>query len=413
MVAPSGTEWLGLGQGTQMAGANMLIMYASGSNNVTVSPRLGEGQFEPQFNSDAQITVLEGSGIDSHGNLIANIRCDTCLSWSGGSMDPTDSSSSWMWAIKSGSPLDSTSTSATITQHDTESLFGLNLQQGTGGSSSNPFIQTSSSGTSASASGTASSVATGTSASTPSPTVVVTGPAATSGSSSGSFSIPVNSTRATHAAVMSVVFILFFPLFALTLYLPTAKRVRYVHAPLQVFSIILLLVGLGTGVKLGKSIEILDGYHQVIGYIVVAVMIGFQPALGIYQHLYYHKTGGRSALGVFHQWLGRTVIVVGIVNGGLGFMQSGPVGSTYVPRYAVVLYSIVALAVLFVYLAVVVISKRRAGNDLAAHEKISGRTGYEMHPPSNDEYVQFRQGNRGYQNSTDSRPNHGARPSYR
>jgi len=396
-----------------MAGANMLVMYASGSNNVTVSPRLGQGHFEPQFNSAAQITVLEGSGIDQNGNLIANIRCDTCLSWSGGSMDPTDSSSSWMWAIKSGPALDSTSTSASISQHDTESRFGLNLQQGTGGTSSNPF-NPAASGTSASASGTASSAATGTAASTPSPTIVVTGPVPTSGSSSsgGSFKIPVNTTRAAHAAVMSVVFILFFPLFALTLYLPSAKRVRYVHAPLQIFSIILLLVGLGTGVKLGKSLSLLNGYHQVIGYFVVAVMIGFQPALGIYQHLHYHKTGGRSALGVFHQWLGRTVIVVGIVNGGLGFMQSGPVGSTYVPRYAVVLYSIVALVVLFIYLAVVISSKRRAGNDLAAREKISGRTGYEMHP-SSGEYVQYQQANRGYQNSTDPRPNYGARSSYR
>ena len=392
-----------------MAGANMFVIYAESSSNVTVSPRLGIGQVEPQFNSDAQVTVLEGTGIASNGDLIANIRCDSCLSWSGGSMDPTDSSSSWIYGLKSGNALDSSSTSADISQHDSFGNFNLDLTTGTGGSSSNPFVQQSSSsggssssstsaaaGTSSTASAQSPSSSQGSSqsssptsassASAASPTAPVSVPSGVSSgdgsSSSSSSSTPVDTTRAAHAAVMSAVFLVLFPLIALTLYLPTAKRVRYIHAPLQVVSIILMLVGLGLGVKLGNSVDELDGYHQVIGYILVAVLIGGQPALGIYQHMYYHRTGGHSILGTLHKWMGRIAILVGAVNGGLGFMQSGPVGSTYVPNYAVVVYSIVAVVVFFIYLLVVLMAKWRASRNNTMDEKMGGRGGYEMHPSS-------------------------------
>merc|ERR1711939_613994 len=83
--APSGTEWIGFGQGSQMSGANMFVVYAADSTNVTVSPRLGTGHTQPQVNGDAQISVLEGTGIASDGSLVANVRCechlDACRPW--------------------------------------------------------------------------------------------------------------------------------------------------------------------------------------------------------------------------------------------------------------------------------------------------------------------------------------------
>ena len=50
-------QWFALGQGMQMAGANMFVVYTSG-NTVTVSPRSGVGEIEPLYNKDAQITIL-------------------------------------------------------------------------------------------------------------------------------------------------------------------------------------------------------------------------------------------------------------------------------------------------------------------------------------------------------------------
>ena len=431
MKAPSGTSWLGLGQGSSMSGSNIFMLYSDGAGGVTVSPRLGTGQRQPSYDSSSAtaITVLSGSSSGSDGSLVANIRCDGCNSWSGGSMSPTDSSSSWIWAIKSGSPIDSTDLSENLQQHSTMGSMTIDLTQGVGGSSSNPFVASAGSSSAGGSSATSSAgsapsdsaASTGASSSgSPSFTTSVVSqsgtasvtnivPVATSSGSSSSTSTSTSSgggPRAAHALIMSILFLLFFPLFALTLYLPWAKRVRFVHAPLQILSIILLIVGLATGVALGKKMDMLDGYHQVIGYIVVTCLIVFQPALGIYQHLYYHKTGGRSALGAFHQWLGRIVILAGVVNGGLGFLQSGPVGNEWVPRGAVIGYSIVAVVVFLFYVAVVFVTKRR-GQSAPMREKPYDR-GYEMHPSSRDNASPT---NPNYESR--NYPNHGQPPRYR
>ena len=67
-------QWVGLGMGPQMAGANIFIMYAAGDGNITLSPRLGKGEYMPEYNPAAKFTLLEGSGI-SNGVMIANVKC--------------------------------------------------------------------------------------------------------------------------------------------------------------------------------------------------------------------------------------------------------------------------------------------------------------------------------------------------
>lgn len=58
-----------------MRNSNIFIIYpdVSGSN-VTLSARLGVGPIEPKYNSMAQVSLLEGSGI-SNGLMVANFRC--------------------------------------------------------------------------------------------------------------------------------------------------------------------------------------------------------------------------------------------------------------------------------------------------------------------------------------------------
>ena len=58
-----------------MAGANIFIIYADASgNNVTLSPRLGTGEVEPDFDTAAQVFLLEGSGV-ANNVMTANVRC--------------------------------------------------------------------------------------------------------------------------------------------------------------------------------------------------------------------------------------------------------------------------------------------------------------------------------------------------
>ena len=68
-------QWIGLGEGNQMAGANIFVIYAAADGkNVTLSPRSGQGHKQPEANQQAQVSLLDGSGI-SNGVMTANVRC--------------------------------------------------------------------------------------------------------------------------------------------------------------------------------------------------------------------------------------------------------------------------------------------------------------------------------------------------
>ena len=72
---PSTMQWIGLGQGNMMRGANMFIIYADPTEtNVTLSGRRATGHSEPQVARDASVFLLDGSGIKD-GVMTANIRC--------------------------------------------------------------------------------------------------------------------------------------------------------------------------------------------------------------------------------------------------------------------------------------------------------------------------------------------------
>jgi hypothetical protein len=68
-------SWIGLGQGGQMAGSNIFVIYADAAGgNVTLSSRLGTGESQPQSSTSAEVTLLDGSGI-MNGMMTANVKC--------------------------------------------------------------------------------------------------------------------------------------------------------------------------------------------------------------------------------------------------------------------------------------------------------------------------------------------------
>lgn len=346
MIAPSGTQWLGLGQGESMSGSNMFVMYSSGNNNITLSPRLGTGQFQPGVNPEARITLLEGTGISSDGVMTANLRCDSCLTWQGGSMSPTNGNSNWIWAIREGSALDSADVSADFREHDTYGSFTFDLPAGTSSDSGNPFLQVATTTQSAGSS-------------QPSTSEGEEDSESEAGSSAGSSSGPsgrgssTSGIREAHGIIMAVVFLFLFPIGALMIYLPFSRKVLLVHVPLQVLSTALLIAGTVLGIVLGVRIDEYDGYHQIIGYVVFGSLLLVQPALGLIQHLKYRKYGKSTIFGHVHRWHGRILIVLGIINGGLGLHVSGRIGSENVPRWAVIAYGVVAGLVGLFYIAFV------------------------------------------------------------
>jgi cellobiose dehydrogenase-like cytochrome len=76
ITGPSSYAWIGMGTGSQMSGSNMFIIYQSGDGtNVTLSPRKGSGHNMPNFDSSAQVFLMEGSGVNGD-KMTANIRCE-------------------------------------------------------------------------------------------------------------------------------------------------------------------------------------------------------------------------------------------------------------------------------------------------------------------------------------------------
>ena len=142
-----------------------------------------------------------------------------------------------------------------------------------------------------------------------------------------------NRKRNAHACIMSIVFIVLFPLGAISIHLPIDRipylnktylrnKVPAIHAPIQLLGLVMMIGGMALGIRIGYDLGYLKNpvqTHPVIGLIVVCTIIVFQPILGILQHRHFKKTGGKSIFAYMHRWIGRCAIVLGIINNGLGF----------------------------------------------------------------------------------------------
>lgn len=135
-----------------------------------------------------------------------------------------------------------------------------------------------------------------------------------------------NKKRIAHAYIMLVVFIILYPLGAISIHLPIdhilKNKVMVLHTPIQIVATILMVAGMALGIRIAHDLNYLEHpvhAHVVIGLLVVCIIIVFQPILGIIQHQQFKKRGDKSIFGLLHRWIGRGAIILGIINSGLGF----------------------------------------------------------------------------------------------
>ncbi|KAF2103924.1 hypothetical protein NA57DRAFT_70136 [Rhizodiscina lignyota] len=145
--------------------------------------------------------------------------------------------------------------------------------------------------------------------------------------------IVFNRLRNGHACIMSITFIVLYPLGAISIHLPIEsmpflrntylkQKVLAIHAPIQIIGFLMMCGGMGLGIRLAHDLDFFNNpvhAHVVIGLLVCSVIILFQPAMGVIQHLHYRKTGGKSIFAYLHRWTGRCAIILGMINSGLGF----------------------------------------------------------------------------------------------
>jgi hypothetical protein len=143
-----------------------------------------------------------------------------------------------------------------------------------------------------------------------------------------------------HACMMSIVFIVIFPLGAISLHLPlkgvSRRVISRVHAPMQAVGMAMMIGAMGLGIDIAKNdLHYISPVHAhvVLGLLVTSLVILLQPALGILQHLHFKKTQKKRVFAHVHRWSGRVLILLGWVNSGLGFQL---VGLHFVPTHALV-----------------------------------------------------------------------------
>jgi hypothetical protein len=280
MSGPSSCSWLAVGLGSEkMKHALIFMAYADSSGkNVTLSPRLSHGNIEPEYTSDVKLTYLPGTGIFDNITTV-NAKCSNCRQWKGGSIDPTQTEAKFIWANAGVGNLKSNSLTANVKRHGSYGKFKMDLTQAVGlGEAVTP-------------------------ANISSPGSIQISEKADHDFSSGA-----------HAVIMIFTFVGLMPLAVMILRILNSPKW---HGVAQTLSATLALIGMALGIKIGTMYNRSKKFntaHQVIGLLVILSMIG-QFILGFLHHRMYSQTKLPTKLAPIHIWLGRFVILIGIVNG--------------------------------------------------------------------------------------------------
>jgi hypothetical protein len=286
-------------------------------------------------------------------------------------MDFTSNSGNWIYAYQSsGGPKNDDSTSASIRQHSSEGVFDWDFAAAKGGSSVNPLVSTSPSGTTGATptncrqrpSGSAASASNSAKPSktasyddddnnwwtgrpTARPTSYPTG-APWDKRQSDDSSLPYCDTLANgsganstfteisgsepdttkhliaHGVLASLAFVIFFPAGSIAIRVASFPGVLWFHAAFQVFAYMTYTAAFGLGIWLALPVSgghYISSYHAIIG-IIVFCLIFFQPILGWMHHVLFKKYNHRTMWSYAHIWVGRIAITLGIINGGLGLL---------------------------------------------------------------------------------------------
>ena len=190
-----------------------------------------------------------------------------------------------------------------------------------------------------------------------------------------------NRKRNAHACIMSIVFMVLYPLGAISIHLPIdhipylnntylRKKVPAIHAPIQLLAFVMMIGGMALGIRIGHDLGYLSHpvhAHVVIGLLVVCTIIIFQPILGILQHQHFKKTGGKSIFAYMHRWIGRCAIILGIINNGLGFQLASH--NVIIPNSSYIRNYVIAGVLVLIWFGLVVYDGVRAYRQKAATKR--------------------------------------------
>ncbi|KAI0842533.1 putative iron reductase domain protein [Hypoxylon sp. FL0890] len=339
LMMPTGTSWAAIGFGSNhMAGALMLIMYPSKSNNnVTMSPRLATGHREPVYAPEIKVEALAGTGL-ANGTYTFNGRCSNCRSWSTGNIDIVSKSQNMLYAT--GEPtgyLKSDAFDVPLKFHYNYGTFTMDMVHATGPGGV--------------------------------PTIDQSEDSTLVGTVQGLDEEGRKDMKAiAHAVFMVLVFVGFFPFGSFVLRL--GGFVRW-HAVNQGFAFILAIIGSSLGFAISNTYnrsKMFNTAHQIIGLLVFLFLFA-QFTLGFLHHRKFKQTKETTKLAPIHKWMGRLLLILGVINGFLGFQLAQSNDYNYVLAGLTISISLTLISVLLLKRC---IQKRWA--------KKKDQTGYDLEP---------------------------------
>jgi hypothetical protein len=134
---PKKYTWGGVGLGSDdMKGALFLIIYRSGDgNNVTFSPRIAHGNYEPFFYDEMRWSVVQNNTgiIDDH-MVFTAVCTDHCRTWpaadtTGGYIDVSSPSQKAIYAFGPEGTLKDDSPSAPLKYHQEYGVFSIDMKR--------------------------------------------------------------------------------------------------------------------------------------------------------------------------------------------------------------------------------------------------------------------------------------------
>lgn len=285
----------------------------------------------------------------SCGVLNYQLLGSSCIEWHGNTLAVNSTKSNWIWAAKDGPAVSSSSQGANLQMHDDNGQFTFDLTQSRSGNSLNPFADQAT--TTAAAGSSTSSAAASSGERDSGDGDSLSASSSSSGEESGSSEGGDgggDQILIAHGVIMSLAWVIFFPLGAIIIRALPSRHVVRLHYMTQVFAYILALTGMALGIYVAVKPEyLINIYHPIIGLVVMGLAT-IQPILGTIHHRIYKAKQQRTGWAVAHVWLGRIVITLAIINGGLGLRMAANT------KDGEIAYGVVAGVVWLVWMAVAI-----------------------------------------------------------
>ncbi|KAK3668954.1 hypothetical protein LTR17_009177 [Elasticomyces elasticus] len=304
-------QWVAVGFGDKMAGSFMLIVYTSSNGTgVTLSPRRATEHSEPSYEKDIKCDLVADNNDLKGGNVVTrngsasttmsvNAVCHNLTQYASNGPFPLLQNQPMIYAVGPssyhGPGLRSNDPAAGLARHTAYGHFSIDMTKAVSKDSSTAGVPLPNDGDNWALAGA---------------------------SADGQPQADHDPAPRIHGFIMSLCFVIIFPVGALVL--RALKRV-ILHAVVQAIGLFLVCCATAGGIVVSMQYNRSKNFasaHQIIGILLLLALFA-QLGLGIVHHRLYKKTQQPTKMGKIHLYMGPAILILGIINAPIGFVFAG------------------------------------------------------------------------------------------